>query len=165
MQGSNNLKEINIKKALKTTFSHHVKLVQANRSSKLLIEFLYKRLNAASSDDCTKYLELIENTRLEEMLENLKKILSAYYKDDSMPDNMSKIINNIDNAKEENEKFNLLKEGFDALNELENNNILYNRLFIEKKIQQKFDQIRDYMLNGNPSEDFAGLDTNPSPSE
>lgn len=159
----------NIKEALQTTFSHHVKLVQANRSSKLLIDFLYKRLNASSNNGFTNYSALKDNSiSLKEMLENLRKVINTTYPESS-EESMSDVLTNIINKKfddlNENEQFNLLKQGFNELNKLENDKILNNEF--KMKIQSKFfDEIRSYMLNGNPSEDFAELDTtNPTPSE
>ena len=156
----------NIKEALQTTFLHHVKLVQANRSSKLLIDFLYDRLNASSNNGFTNYSALKDNSiSLIEMLENLRKVINTTYPQNTegMSVNLKKIINE-DFPEDENEQLKLLKQGFDELNKLEDDKILNNEF--KMKIQEKFfDQIRDYMLNGNPSEDFAELDTtNQSPS-
>ena len=159
----------NIKEALQTTFSHHVKLVQANRSSKLLIDFLYKRLNASSSNGFTNYSALKDNSiSLKQMLENLRTVVNTTYpesSEESMSVGLENIINTNFDDLNENEQLELLKKGFNELNKLEDDKILNNEF--KMKIQEKFfDQIRDYMLNGNPSEDFAELDTtNPSPSE
>lgn len=150
----------NIKKALEKTFSHHVKLVQANRSSKLLIDFLYERLNASSSNGYTSFSALKDNSiTLEGMLNNLKTVIeNTYDKANDMTNDIKQIIDKIDNtikSGNENEQFELLKRGFDELNKIENDKILNNEF--KMKIQSKFDEIRSYMLNGDPSEDFAEL--------